>query len=241
MTKDKQILTVPEIDKPPYHYVGERGALGFLKYFFKRGLAFVYDMIFLSLLQVSIMFGYLNYQISMLQPIDHNIVIYGIIMPTVYIYFTLCEYFFEYTPGKYLIDLVCNTPKWLGIIWIFFIPIAAFLVVSIAPAALGLVAAFLFVGVLIYLSCIFYKRGSKPKYLVVISATKKRISFKQAAIRNIPKAVPYVIIVDFLASLVTKRKQRLFDKLAKTIVMPGDALDWSCYGGKPTRQEKEGD
>jgi uncharacterized RDD family membrane protein YckC len=237
MTEDKPILKIPEIDRPPYKYAGDSGATGYLKYFFKRGLAFVYDMIFLSLLQVGIIFAYLSHQISTLHPVDPNVVLYGIIFSTVYLYFTLFEYFLECTPGKYLIDLVCNTPKWLGAVWVLFIFIAAFLVVSITPAILGLAAAMIFIASLIFLSYRLYRRGAKPKHLMVISVSKRRITLKQAAIRNLGKVIPFVIIIDFLFALVTKRRQRLFDKIAKTVVIPGEALDWSCFGGKPTKQQ----
>jgi len=236
--KTKPRIEIPEIDRAPYVYAGQRGWFWGAVYFGKRIVAFLYDLIVLSFLQVGLSYLYVNLQFAALQPIDLDFIRLGIIMPTTFLYFTLFEYLFETTPGKSLIDLIFNTPKIIGALWLLLAPISIAILIHIAPWYYGVVAFIAYITFLLLLSAKFYKKGSKPRQLIVISVTKRRITFKQAAIRNISRIIPYVTFIDMLVAPFTRRKQRLFDKIAGTVVIPGESLDWSCYGGKPAAQQR---
>ena len=61
--------------------------------------------------------------------------------------------------------------------------------------------------------------------LVVVSTTKKRLTFKQALTRNITKLSTIVLILDCINIFKNKKKnQRFFEKFSKTQVMEGILL-----------------
>lgn len=64
--------------------------------------------------------------------------------------------------------------------------------------------------------------GKKVMRMVVVTQDGKRITLKQSIIRNVLRvldALPFLYLIGLIAIVLTKRKQRIGDITAKTIVV----------------------
>ena len=117
-------------------------------------------------------------------------------------------------------NIILTAVFWLIIIFLVFI--------RINPA----ITAAIFILLLLFEDILYftlleakYSRtiGKMALNIKVVSENNKKITFKQALIRNITKSVPIFrpifLIIGFFLIIYTKKHQRIGDMLAKTIVV----------------------
>lgn len=228
MSDDEKTSVASEIDRAPYEYYAKPSGKDALSYFLKRIWAFGIDLVILSPLYFGTLFLYINIQFESIREMALNLNSYVILIIyaiTFLIYASVTEYYLEGSPGKKMVNLLSNTPPLVGSLWAFS-PIITLLLPWLFLLK-GVIFIIIYFVLLIIVSYFSYNSEATPKELVVVSVDKKRISFHQAFFRNIGKIVPFLAIADGVTMFFTGRKQRIFDKIAGTVVLPGEVLQWA--------------
>jgi len=221
------------INRPPYTYCS--GKWRRLSYYVRRFTAFLYDYIIASIIITCILLIYISITGLPIWNVTTGLLVYGIALPTIFVYNTLFEWALEATPGKILVSYFFNVHPIVGVLWVAFAPTYLITLLLIQPPLhiFSTVVATYFV-VCFILTILTKKTDTPPKSLIVISKNKRRITFSQAAIRNIGKILPLIspimFFVDVLMIFITKTKQRLFDIVAGTCVMPAEAFQFFEQG-----------
>lgn len=229
---------IPNINKSVYKYKsGKITNKDKFSYFFKRIWAYLMDVIIILPVYIGIIMLYsqlfFKSQLDFILNTQMFIVlmIFSIIS---FFYYSITEYKLEGSIGKKLVNLLYKPNKILRGVWgLYPFGIITYLSITISQNnIIGTTPSMIMIGItipLIILSYITYQ-DKNTRELLVIQNNKKRITFTKSVIRNLSKCLtvflPLILIIDGIFIFFTESNQRLFDKIAKTNVLPGEVFNW---------------